>query len=95
LLARASDVIQNIGQFDLIFVDASPMKFDEIEFPIRALRAGGKLCLDDLSGKLTGKAKHFNADHERLRQFLSNHPELHYVFLDWSTGVVLATKAIR
>jgi predicted O-methyltransferase YrrM len=86
----ASQMLGNLGEFDLVFADASPMKFQYIATILRTLRAGGTLLVDDLCGPTSSsKAR---SDHAGLKAYLSYHPDLQSVFLDWSTGLVLASR---
>jgi predicted O-methyltransferase YrrM len=90
----AEHLIPDLGLFDLIFVDASPMKFDEIELTIKALRNRGALLLDDLIDKsLPSRGLQFgDSKQEYLKQYLECHPNMQYVFIDWSSGVAMAVK---
>jgi predicted O-methyltransferase YrrM len=87
--ADVLDVLGTLGKFDLMFVDAAPIK-RHIEWTIRALRRGGILVVDDCHTdmKMTDLQRANNAD---LRRFLLRHPELQTVELDWASGVILAT----
>jgi predicted O-methyltransferase YrrM len=86
----ATGILPSLGKFDLIFADASPMKFQDMSMIVEMLREGGTLLVDDLCGpSTTSKAR---SDHAGLRAYLSHHPDLQSVFLNWSTGLLLASR---
>jgi predicted O-methyltransferase YrrM len=92
LTADALDVLATLGTFDLVFVDAAPIKYGNIDSTFRTLRPGGMLVVDDLhAGPRTSELEHTEKD--ALRHSLLSHPELHVVELDWSSGVILATMS--
>lgn len=82
--ADALEVLGTLGTFQLVFADASPIKYGHIESVISVLRPGGVLVVDDLQTDQPRK----NA----LRRSLLHSPELQGVELEWSSGVILATR---
>ena len=94
LTADASEAatVNKLGTFDLVFVDAAPVKYGrDVDFNVRLLRPGGMLIFDDfLAGPTTSEVE--VSEKDVLRRSLSSHPELRAVELDWSSGVIVATK---
>lgn len=77
---------------DLIFVDAAPVKYGHIAQAVAALRPGGILVVDDLqAGPRTTDSE--RAEKDALRQCLLGSADLRAVELDWSSGVIMATKS--
>lgn len=85
-------LLETLGTFDLIFVDASPIKHGELQSAIDLLRRNGTVVIDDLhvGADNTGEQEALQA---RLRRSVFCHPELLSVELDWATGVILAVRA--
>jgi predicted O-methyltransferase YrrM len=81
-----------LGAFDLVFVDAAPVKYRQAaDSIVRMLRPGGMLVIDDLLvGPTTSELEVVEKD--ALRRSLLHHPELRALELDWSSGVIVATK---
>jgi predicted O-methyltransferase YrrM len=86
--ADAIDLIKESDEFDLVFFDAAPYKFDYIEDGIRLLKQGGFIVVDDLKPTWNGEA---NARKDALRLLLLHHRNLQAVELEWSSGVILAS----
>ncbi|HET6253138.1 MAG TPA: HEXXH motif-containing putative peptide modification protein [Puia sp.] len=93
VVCDALRTIGSIGTFDLVFADASPLKYGRIDTVLPSIRPGGILIVDDLGEPSTSEQQRM--DKNALRSVLTQHPDLHAVDMQWSTGVVLATKAIR
>lgn len=92
--ADAGPALATLGAFDLMFVDASPIKHGHMESTISALQPGGVMIVDDLHTDM----KNFEvqkAHKDALRRFVFGHPELQAVELDWASGVILATRTRR
>jgi predicted O-methyltransferase YrrM len=78
-------------QFDLIFADAWPGKFDHLDDALAMLRPGGLYIVDDLLPQSTWPPGHA----PRIPAFLTSleqHPELYVTRLCWSSGLAIATK---
>jgi predicted O-methyltransferase YrrM len=78
-------------QFDLIFADTWPGKFDHLDDALSLLRPGGLYIVDDLLPQPSWPDGHA----PRIPAFLNaleQHSELHVTRLAWSTGLVIATK---
>jgi predicted O-methyltransferase YrrM len=92
--ADALEVLAKHGTFNLVFVDAAPIKYGHIESVFALLRPGGIVVVDDLhAGPRTSELQH--AEKASLRHSLLSHPELQGVELDWSSGVIVATNSAR
>ena len=80
-------------QFDLIFADTWPGKFDHLEDALSLLRPGGIYVSDDLLPQSSWPEGHAAKIPQFLRA-LEQRPDLHITRLSWSTGLVLATKRL-
>ncbi|CQD22323.1 O-methyltransferase family protein [Mycobacterium europaeum] len=88
--ADAKTVLREFGMFDLVFSDAFPFKVDNLGLVVDVLRPGGMLILDDMSQASVGHPSDMSIS--TLRQELLNHPGLVAVDIEWSSGLVIATK---
>lgn len=76
--------------FDLIFADAWPGKYSIIEKALDMLNPGGFYVIDDMlpqSGWPNGHQKANN-----LINYLENRDDLYLTKMNWSTGIIIATK---
>jgi predicted O-methyltransferase YrrM len=94
--ADGAKLLESFGdrQFDLIFADAWPGKFDHLEHALAILRPGGLYIVDDLLPQRSWPDGHA----PRIPVFLSaleQHPDLYVTRLCWSTGLAIATKRRR
>jgi predicted O-methyltransferase YrrM len=78
-------------QFDLIFADTWPGKYDHLDEALCLLRPGGMYIADDLSPVPSWPEDHA-AKVPRFLDALQQRPDLHVCRLCWSTGIVIATK---
>jgi predicted O-methyltransferase YrrM len=78
-------------QFDLIFADTWPGKYDHLDEALRLLGAGGLYVIDDMLPQPNWPEGHGDKV-ERLLADLDARPDLTLVRLNWSTGIVIATK---
>jgi demethylmenaquinone methyltransferase/2-methoxy-6-polyprenyl-1,4-benzoquinol methylase len=80
------------GTYDLVFVDAAPVKYGCFAVVADTVRPGGFLVVDDLhAGPETTDGE--RAEKETLRRDLLGAPRFHAVELTWSSGVILATRS--
>ena len=89
--ADGARLVRELGPVDLVFADAAGGKIDGLESTIDALRPGGMLVVDDMDParhEPDGLLGAINA----VRATLVEHPDLVTAELDFSTGVVIATK---
>ena len=91
LTADASEVLPDLGTFDLVFADAAPIKYGPVEPMLVTLRAGAKLVIDDLqTGPRTTRQQH--AEKDALRHGLRSRRDLHVMEFPWASGLILATR---
>ncbi len=92
---RVGDASAILGEldapFDLVFADAWPGKFAQLDRVIELLAPGGLYVIDDLLPQPNWPDGH-GANVQRLLAELESRPDLHIVRLDWSSGIVVATK---
>ena len=77
--------------FDVIFADAWPGKYSELDEALNILNPGGFYVIDDMAEQTNwpdGHAEKANT----LIQVLIERDDLFISQMDWSTGVLVATK---
>jgi predicted O-methyltransferase YrrM len=79
------------GSFDLIFADAWPGKFNQLDEALRLLRPGGLYVIDDLLPQPTWPEGHAPRV-ERLIAELYGRGDLILTWLAWSSGIIVATR---
>lgn len=77
--------------FDLIFADAWPGKYSHLAQTLDLLKVGGLYVIDDMSPQPNWPEGH-QQKAEALLARLTELQELQIAQLNWSTGVVIATK---
>jgi predicted O-methyltransferase YrrM len=77
--------------YDLIFADTWPGKFFLLEKTLALLKSGGLYIVDDLLPQPKWEAEHLPKV-EALIKTLEEHPDLHITKLEWSTGLIIATR---
>jgi predicted O-methyltransferase YrrM len=85
--------LETLGTFDLVFADASPVKFSNVDAVLSTLRPGGILVVDDLGEPSSSERQ--RADKDALRRSLMDHRELQAVDIEWSTGLIVATRNVE
>lgn len=78
-------------QFDLIFADAWPGKYANLNAVLGTLKPGGLYVIDDMLPQTNWPAGHGD-NVDRLVADLESRDELHVVRMTWSTGILIATK---
>ena len=78
-------------QFDLIFADTWPGKFDHLEDALTLLKIGGLYVIDDLLPQSNWPAEHA-PQVPRLIAELERDPRLSLCKLSWSSGIIVATR---
>ena len=77
--------------FDLIFADAFPGKYSDLEETLELLRTGGNYVVDDMLPQ-----PNWPEGHEKyatnLIQYLENREDFFVTKMQWSTGILLATR---
>lgn len=81
-------------RFDLIFADAWPGKYSEINNILDLVNIGGFYVIDDMN-----KQSNWPEGHEhhvaRLTEFLEERKDFQITKMNWSTGLILAVKTIK
>ena len=77
--------------FDLIFADAWPGKYSEIDETLALLNPGGFYVIDDMLPQENWPPGHQEKANS-LMSYLKNRKDLHLTNIKWSTGIVIATK---
>jgi demethylmenaquinone methyltransferase/2-methoxy-6-polyprenyl-1,4-benzoquinol methylase len=92
--ADALEALDELGTFDVVFADAAPIKYGQIESVLRALRPSGFLLIDDLEAG-PGQSEEHTAEKATLQGGVRHHPELQAVILTMSTGATVALASKR
>lgn len=77
--------------FDIIFADAWPGKYSEIQTTLDLLKAGGFYIIDDMLPQPNwpdGHSRHV----KKLITYLEERNDLTISKLNWSTGIIIAVK---
>jgi len=90
-IADGAAVLADQGPFDLVFADAPPLKFDDFSVLFESLRPGGMLVIDDMGPKAEARNPGSTRIDE-LRQVILGHRGLVAADVDWSTGMIVATR---
>lgn len=77
--------------FDLIFADAWPGKYANLDAALNSLAAGGIYVIDDMLPQPNWPDGH-NDNVDKLIADLESREDLQLVKMAWSTGVLIATK---
>ncbi len=78
-------------QFDLIFADAWPGKYANLDAALGTLATGGLYIIDDMLPQPNWPHGHGN-NVDKLVADLERRDDLHITRLTWSTGILIATK---
>lgn len=78
-------------RFDLIFADAWPGKYANLDATLRSLSVGGLYVIDDMLPQPNWPAGHGD-NVDKLVADLESRNDLHIVKMAWSTGILIATK---
>jgi predicted O-methyltransferase YrrM len=84
-------IVSALGPVDLLFADAAGGKTVGLDETIGALRPGGILVVDGMDSSLHHDDG-LREVIERVRDTLVHHPQLVTAELDFSTGIMVATK---
>ncbi len=77
--------------FDLIFADAWPGKYANLDAALRSLSIGGLYIVDDMLPQPNWPAGHGD-NVDKLVADLESRNDLQVVRMAWSTGILIATK---
>ena len=78
-------------KFDLIFADAWPGKYANLDAALNSLSAGGLYVIDDMLSQPNWPEGHGD-NVNKLVADLESREDLQVVKLAWSTGILIATK---
>ncbi|GGZ26168.1 hypothetical protein GCM10007049_18470 [Echinicola pacifica] len=79
------------GPFDLIFADAWPGKYSCLDEALALLKIGGMYVIDDMSAQPNWPEGHQD-NVDALVADLEQRENFHLTKMNWSTGILLATK---
>jgi predicted O-methyltransferase YrrM len=78
-------------RFDLIFADAWPGKYSDLNENLQLLNKGGFLILDDMIHQPNWPEGHGD-NVDKLVDYLSSRQDLRLTKMNWSTGLIIITK---
>jgi len=81
----------NGEKFDLIFADAWPGKYSEIEEVLDLIKIGGFYVIDDMKTQPNWPDGH-QEKVDQLIAYLENRKDFTLTKMDWSTGVIVMTR---
>ncbi len=82
---------QQANTIDLIFADAWPGKYANLDAALNLLKAGGLYVIDDMMSQPNWPAGHIE-NVVKLVVELEQRTDINIVKLAWSTGILIATK---
>jgi predicted O-methyltransferase YrrM len=77
--------------FDLIFADAWPGKYSELDETLALLKIGGFYIIDDMNPQPNWPDGHAEKASALIKK-LATYPNFSFTQLDWSTGIILMTR---
>ena len=88
-----ADWIKNYSgkAFDLIFADAWPGKYSEIDKTLDLIKPGGFYIVDDMTAQPNWPNGHQQIV-DQLIEYLENRKDFNLTKMNWSTGIIIATK---
>ncbi|MGM8363473.1 O-methyltransferase [Flavobacterium sp. ARAG 55.4] len=91
--ADATEWIKNYKgeNFDLVFADAWPGKYSEINEILDLIKVGGMYIIDDMLPQPNWPQGH-QENVEKLIDYLENRNDFNLTKMNWSTGIIIATK---
>jgi predicted O-methyltransferase YrrM len=78
-------------EFDLVFADAMPGKYEGLDDALATVKPGGFYIIDDLLPQANWPDGHA-AKVPVLIERLAAHPDFHIVPLAWASGIVIAVR---
>jgi len=78
-------------KFDVVFADAWPGKYSEIELILDMIHPGGFYVIDDMIQQPNWPKGH-DKNVEQLVSYLDNRNDFSITKMNWSTGVIIAVK---
>ncbi|WP_340200834.1 O-methyltransferase [Ascidiimonas sp. W6] len=77
--------------FDLIFADAWPGKYSELEEVLALVKIGGLYVIDDMQAQANWPEGH-QQKVDQLVVYLENRDDFNLTKMNWSTGIIIAAK---
>lgn len=84
----------NKDTFDIIFADAWPGKYSDIEEILDMIQVGGLYIIDDMLAQPNWPKGHQKKVDE-LIEYLENRKDFNLTKMNWSTGIIIATKSAK
>jgi predicted O-methyltransferase YrrM len=81
-------------RFDFIFADTWPGKYEHLDLALGLLDPGGLYVVDDMLPQPSWPDDH-PPKVSRLIAVLEQRPDLRLTRLDWSTGLIVATRIVK
>ena len=81
----------NETKFDLVFADAWPGKYSELDEILELIAVGGFYVIDDMSAQPNWPDGH-QQNVDELIKYLESRTDFSVTKMNWSTGVIIATK---
>ena len=93
ICADGTEWIKNYDgdKFDLVFADAWPGKYSEINEMLDLIKVGGLYIIDDMLSQGNWPDGH-QEKVEKLIEYLENPKDFNLTKMNWSTGIIIATK---
>ena len=93
ICADGSEWIKNYNneKFDLVFADAWPGKYSEINEILELVKVGGFYIIDDMLTQPNWPEGH-QENVNKLIEYLENREDFNLTKMNWSTGIIIATK---
>jgi predicted O-methyltransferase YrrM len=82
------------AKFDLIFADAWPGKYSEIDEVLNLVKVGGFYVIDDMNSQPNWPKGH-EIHVQRLTEHMENRNDFQITRMNWSTGLILAVKKFK
>ena len=91
--ADGTEWIQNYkgDRFDLVFADAWPGKYSEIDEVLDFIKIGGLYVIDDMTAQPNWPEGHEN-NVDRLVSYLEKREDFNLTKMNWSTGLIIAVR---
>lgn len=84
----------NGNKFDLVFADAWPGKYSEIDEILDLIKIGGIYIIDDMLSQPNWPDGH-QENVDKLIEYLENRKDFNLTKMNWSTGIIIATKKTK
>ncbi len=93
ICADGTEWIRNYGgdKFDLVFADAWPGKYSDIEYVLDLIHEGGFYIIDDMQTQANWPEGHEDKV-DNLIEYLERREDFTLTKMNWSTGIILMTR---